>query len=159
VSDEERPEDSEDQEEPETSVRRPGPHGAEAEEAIARAYRRAERTTRRSFQEVTPRSVPVAEAVTSLDGESEGDDRKSKGHQSRACFIATAAYGSPDAPEVEQLRRFRDRRLLTNRAGTVFVRAYYRLSPPLAHLIARKPRLRLAVRKTLDFFRARAASL
>jgi len=140
-------------------VRRPGPHGAEAEEAIARAYRRAERTTRRSFQEVTPRSVPVAEAVTSLDDEGEEDKRKSRGHQSRACFIATAAYGSPDAPEVEQLRRFRDRRLLTNRAGAAFVHLYYRASPPLAHLIAKKPRLRAAVRKTLDFFRARAASL
>jgi hypothetical protein len=158
VSDEQRPRDTED-DESEASVRRPGPHGAEAEEAIAKAYRRAERTTRRSFQEVTPRSVPVAEAVTSLDDESEGDDRKSRGHQSRACFIATAAYGSPDAPEVEQLRRFRDRRLLTNRAGKAFVRVYYRVSPPLAHLIARKPRLRTAVRKTLDFFRARAAAL
>ena len=140
-------------------MRRPGPHGAEAEEAIAKAYRRAERTTRRSFQEVTPLSVPVAEAVTSLDSESEGDERKFRGHQSRACFIATAAYGSPDAPEVEQLRRFRDRRLLTNRAGKAFVRVYYRVSPPLAHLIAKKPRLRTAVRKTLDFFRARAAAL
>lgn len=158
MSDEPRPKDTDEQDEPEASVRRPGPHGAEAEEAIAKAYRRAERTTRR-FQEVTPRSVPVAEAVTSLDDEAEGEEKKGRGHQSRACFIATAAYGSPDAPEVEQLRRFRDRRLLTNRAGTAFVRAYYRVSPPLAHLIARKPRLRQAVRKTLDFFRSRAASL
>jgi hypothetical protein len=159
VSDEPRPDDPKD-DESEESVRRPGPHGAEAEEAIARAYRRAERTTRRSFQEVTPRTVPVAEAVTSLDDEEDEEPRsKTPGLQSRACFIATAAYGSPDAPEVEQLRRFRDRHLLRNRAGMVFVSFYYRASPPLAHLIARKPRLRQVVRKTLDFFRACAALL
>ena len=69
-----------------------------------------------------------------------------------------AAYGHADAPEVEALRRFRDRRLLTNRPGTAFVRLYYRLSPPIAHLIARKPRLRTAVKKTLDFLARRAAS-
>jgi hypothetical protein len=97
--------------------------------------------------------------VTSLNSEEEPEEKKKGGHHSRACFIATAAYGSADAPEVEQLRQFRDRRLLSNRAGTAFVRLYYRVSPPLAHLIARKPKLRTAVRRTLDFFRARAASL
>ena len=60
---------------------------------------------------------------------------------------------------MERLRRFRDRHLLTNRPGTAFVRLYYRLSPPVARLIAKKPRLRTAVRKTLDFFQNRAASL
>jgi hypothetical protein len=143
-------------EEPRKEIRRPGPHGADArnaedEEAIARAFRRAER----SFEEVQPRSVRAAEAVTSLEGE--GEEAESRGLKSRACFIATAAYGHPDAPEVETLRRFRDRKLLTTAAGTAFVRLYYRLSPPIARLIARKPRLRAAVRKTLDFLTRRAA--
>ncbi len=62
-----------------------------------------------------------------------------------------------DAPEVEQLRCFRDKHLLTNRFGAAFVRAYYRVSPPIARLIARKPRLRTAIRKTLDFLRDKAA--
>lgn len=142
-------------------VRRPGPHGAEArtteeEEAIARAYRRAERATKRGFQEVTPRTVVAAEAVTSVDEEEEAP-AKAGLLQTRACFIATAAYGDPDAPEVAALRRFRDERLLTNRLGTAFVRLYYRCSPPLARLIARKPGLRAAVRWTLDRFRGRAA--
>jgi hypothetical protein len=139
-------------------IRRPGPHGAAArnaedEEAIARAYRRAEK----SFEEVRPRTVHAAEAVTSLGGEAE-EAEKSTGLKSRACFIATAAYGSPDAPEVEALRRFRDRRLLTSRPGAALVRLYYRVSPPFARLIARRPALRMAVRKTLDFITRRAAS-
>lgn len=138
----------------------PGPHGAAAqeEEAIERAYRRAERSTRRSFQEVTPRLVPVAEAVTSIDEDYEEKSRdKKRLAESRACFIATAAYGSEDAPEVEQLRRFRDKHLLTNPLGVVFVRLYYSVSPPIARLIARKPRLRSAIRKTLDLLRSKAA--
>lgn len=134
-------------------VRRPGPHGAEArtteeEEAIARAYRRAERATRKAFQEVRPRTIIAAEAVTSVDQEEEAPV-KGGPLQTRACFIATAAYGDADAPEVVALRRFRDERLLSNRLGTAFVRLYYRWSPPLARLIARKPALRAAVRWTL----------
>lgn len=138
----------------------PGPHGAGAqdEEAIQKAYRRAERSTRRAFQEVTPVTVPVAEAVTSID-EDYGEKAREKKRlaESRACFIATAAYGSEEAPEVEQLRRFRDEHLLTNRMGTAFVRLYYAVSPPFARLIARKPRLRVMVRRTIDFLRSKAA--
>ncbi len=65
------------------------------------------------------------------------------------CFVATAAYGSGMAPEVETLRLFRDRFLLGNPAGRVFVGLYYRLSPPLAALIARSPALRSAARFAL----------
>lgn len=137
----------------------PGPHGADAQEmdrAVADAYKRAETSARKAFQEVRPAPVTAAEAVTSIDGEDE-DKPKGPGAQSRACFIATAAYGSPDAPEVLGLRRFRDRHLLPNPLGAAFVRMYYRVSPPFARLIARKPRLRAAVRRMLDLVTRRAA--
>ncbi len=48
------------------------------------------------------------------------------------CFIATAAYGSYEAPYVRLLREFRDQFLLTNAAGTWFVEQYYTWSPPMA---------------------------
>jgi len=66
-----------------------------------------------------------------------------------ACFIATAAYGSPFEPQVALLREFRDRYLLTNAPGRLFVYLYYRLSPPAARFIARHNHLRAAVRVTL----------
>jgi hypothetical protein len=62
------------------------------------------------------------------------------------CFIATAAYGSPLAPEVELFREYRDRVLLPNKAGRAFVKSYYRVSPPVAGLIAKFPFLKTVVR-------------
>jgi hypothetical protein len=50
---------------------------------------------------------------------------------------------------VAVLRAFRDNYLLTNRAGRSFVDFYYRYSPPLAHLIAKHPRLRTMTRWAL----------
>lgn len=62
------------------------------------------------------------------------------------CFVATAAYGSPLAQEVIILTRFRDEVLLRSRPGLLFVAFYYRVSPPLASLIARFGSLRAATR-------------
>ncbi len=55
------------------------------------------------------------------------------------CFIATVAFGSPNSPAVQVLRSFRDRFLLTSRAGTTMVELYYACSPPLAAFIEHRP--------------------
>lgn len=65
------------------------------------------------------------------------------------CFIATAAYGSAMAPEVELLRAFRDRQLLTNAPGRALVGFYYRHSPRLADAIRENDAARTAVRAVL----------
>jgi hypothetical protein len=66
------------------------------------------------------------------------------------CFVATAAYGSVSAPEVQALRTFRDRFLVSNFPGRLFVRTYYKLSPPVARIIGKHPLLRQIVRKHLS---------
>jgi len=65
------------------------------------------------------------------------------------CFIATAAFGSPMAPEVALLRAFRDSYLLTNEPGRIFVEFYYRISPPIADFISRDERLKQITRIAL----------
>jgi hypothetical protein len=62
------------------------------------------------------------------------------------CFIATAAFGSALAPQVQLLREFRDRYLLPNSVGQAFVSLYYTLSPPLAGFIADSENLRAVAR-------------
>ncbi len=62
------------------------------------------------------------------------------------CFVATAAYGSPLADEIWALRRFRDRYLMTNRAGRAFVDVYYAAGPYAADFIAEHPWLRTTTR-------------
>ncbi|HWE26505.1 MAG TPA: CFI-box-CTERM domain-containing protein, partial [Polyangia bacterium] len=65
------------------------------------------------------------------------------------CFIATAAYGSPMAKELDALRAVRDRALLTNPLGRLAVAGYYALSPPVARAIAADERLRAGARALL----------
>jgi len=65
------------------------------------------------------------------------------------CFIATAAYGTPLAAELEGLREFRDARLLANPFGVAFSDAYYRISPPIADRLARDHVLRSLVKCAL----------
>jgi len=73
-------------------------------------------------------------------------DLKSEGPH---CFIATAAFGYYSAPEVQALREFRDRYLLTNSAGSAFVRWYYEHGPAAAAYIDAHPAYKPVVRAAL----------
>jgi len=70
----------------------------------------------------------------------------------KSCFIATAAYGSEDALDVERLRQFRNSYLLTWEGGRKFVRLYYKISPPIADFIAKNETLKWSVRQLLKPF-------
>ncbi|MCM8785293.1 MAG: cohesin domain-containing protein [Candidatus Omnitrophica bacterium] len=62
------------------------------------------------------------------------------------CFIATACFGNYNHPIVKILREFRDKFLVTNRIGKIFVRWYYSHSPRYAEIISNSPVLKGIVR-------------
>lgn len=66
------------------------------------------------------------------------------------CYIATAVYGSYDAPQVITLREFRDSTLERSRAGRLLIRLYYAASPPIADRLRRADRANRAARTVLD---------
>ncbi len=87
----------------------------------------------------------IAAASDRLDGTGGIDTGSSGG----GCFIATAAYGTPMAQQLDGLRAVRDNALLRTSLGAAFVDAYYRLSPPAAAWLAERPAMRAATRVVL----------
>ncbi len=67
-----------------------------------------------------------------------------------ACFVATAAYGSAMAGEVERLRSFRDRLLGKTALGELAIEAYYTFGPVGARLIGESEILRATAREALE---------
>jgi len=66
------------------------------------------------------------------------------------CIIATAVYGTPFNEKIEVLRRFRDKRLMTNPIGRLFVKIYYGLSKRIAFKIAEKKRLKMLLANLIN---------
>ena len=66
-----------------------------------------------------------------------------------ACFVATAAYGSIMANDVELLRHFRDTFLESNVIGELGVEAYYTFGPAVAGVIGESDLLRTTARDML----------
>lgn len=71
---------------------------------------------------------------------------------SEGCYIATAVYGSYDAPEVMVLRKFRDEVLKKSIAGRIFIKLYYKFSPSFANKLKSKKRINLLVKKILNIY-------
>ena len=69
------------------------------------------------------------------------------------CLIATAAFGSEMAPQVQFLREIRDNTVMTTQSGTTFLTGfnqfYYSFSPAVADLERESPVFKEAVKVTL----------
>lgn len=65
------------------------------------------------------------------------------------CFIATAAFGSPTAREVEVMVQFWHQYILTNRLGQGLAAIYNKLGPPVAEFITEHAYLKPIVRAAL----------
>ncbi len=91
-------------------------------------------------------TITVQAAVADVDATSEPAPSAETG----GCLVATAAYGSELAPQVQQLREIRDDTLLSTESGTAFMQgfnqAYYSFSPAVADLQRASPEFREAVK-------------
>jgi hypothetical protein len=74
---------------------------------------------------------------------------KSQEPPSGGCFIATAAYGTSTAEQLDVLREFRDSVLLESTVGSRLVDLYYQMSPPVADFISENSFVRTLVRELL----------
>ena len=68
----------------------------------------------------------------------------------KACYIATAVYGDPDAWQVERLRLYRDNVLTNHLLGLIFIWLYYEISPHFIVLFKDIRPLNSIVRRLLD---------
>jgi hypothetical protein len=70
--------------------------------------------------------------------------------QVEGCFVATAAWGSALASQVDALRRARDRLRPASVMAATATDLYYRSGPPAAALLRRSETARAAVRTLLS---------
>jgi len=87
--------------------------------------------------------------ITDFEGAPSVIPQKQK---SGSCFVATAVYGSYDAPQVKILRVFRDGVLEPSRMGRLFIHFYYRIGPICSKTVKRYNWLRWIFRYILNFF-------
>lgn len=80
---------------------------------------------------------------------------KKKGNR---CFVATAAFNAPEAPEIIFLRQFRDQKLKKNFWGRKFVVLYYAFSPRIACFLDKHAYAKPFVRALLRFVIKRVSS-
>ncbi len=77
----------------------------------------------------------------------------SNSEEGGGCLIATAAFGSELAPQVQQLREIRDNKLLQTGSGTMFMAhfndVYYLFSPMIADYERENPIFKEIVRATI----------
>jgi hypothetical protein len=104
-----------------------------------------------------PKKVATLKEDILMGGEGSGRPEPAKRgpdgqYKKEGCFIATAVYGSYEAPEVVILRHFRDSQLKNTAFGNLMITIYYFLSPAVARVILKSSLLSKISRSVLDTF-------
>jgi hypothetical protein len=94
--------------------------------------------------------VPDSEDFESNDKKVAGDTKPLQEKEGGGCLIATAAYGSEMAPQVQLLREIRDNVVMSTPSGTSFMNSfnqfYYSFSPIIADWERQNPIFKEATR-------------
>jgi len=105
------------------------------------------RTSMPSSQKFT---TPESEVIVLDDNFSETEEASNGSQSGGGCLIATAAFGSEMAPQVQFLREIRDNIVLQTESGTSFMTAfnqfYYSFSPTIADYERENPVFKEAVK-------------
>lgn len=88
--------------------------------------------------------------LTGLNEKIKELDPSYKPRKASGCYIATAVYGSYDAPEVWILRRYRDNVLDNNVLGRMFIKIYYLFSPVILKCFGNNAFFRNYCKRRLD---------
>ncbi len=107
----------------------------------------------RWFQNGDP-TIDLGDQTFNFDPDSENweasaENRSLSGSSDEDCFVATAAYGTPLAIEIQILREFRDKHMREHEIGKLFIAWYENNGPKLAAFLNKYPRLKPLVRQFL----------
>ena len=103
------------------------------------------------FQPIPPETVSFnisvgeanAQPPVPVNDDSKGTVNDGSKETGGGCLIATAAFGSEMAPQIQQLRELRDNTLLTTKSGSAFMtgfnQLYYSFSPTVADIEREQP--------------------
>lgn len=94
----------------------------------------------------------VHELVDNLNRSINNSPPTYKEKTGKACYVATAVYGSYDCPPVWTLRRFRDNVLENTFLGRLFISAYYFVSPKVIKVFGNTKWFNAFFKKLLDKF-------
>ena len=107
---------------------------AHTEEVVEEAY------TEEVVEEAHTEEVVEEEVIANQESEEKGG----------GCLIATAAYGSEMAPQIQLLREIRDTQLMNTESGSTFMtgfnQLYYTFSPTIADMERESPMFKEAVK-------------
>ena len=102
---------------------------------------------------VVEESVQEAAVVEEVVEETVVATQESSEEEGGGCLIATAAYGSELAPQVQQLREIRDNQLMNTESGKSFMSGfnelYYTFSPTIADMERESPMFKEIVKAGL----------
>ena len=124
----------------------------EIPQEIAQQQKKIEESKIKEESKVETESVviesPIAEKQ--IDSSEEGQGEESRDNGGGGCLIATAAYGSEMAPQVQLLREIRDNQLMNTDSGVSFMtgfnQIYYLFSPTIADMEREHPAFKEIVR-------------
>ena len=95
------------------------------------------------FQPILTETVSFDIAVGVPHDQITTSNYNSTNEKNGGCLIATAAYGSEMAPQIQQLREIRDNIVLSTKSGTAFMNGfnqlYYSFSPSVADFEREQP--------------------